>query len=192
MGLIRSPPQSACRSLPSICRATALPRNSTFNTSGAALFFGVTIAGTFPIASIIDANNFTIDISSLGTLPNASGTGGGSAIVYMVDVLTAGTPYFFGIWNERFYFEQAFFQQTICRLQYFQSLPPLTSQDQSNFLTTRYPQLFRIALQGADANMRRDRAAYDQIVAELAPLVMAVNAENEMQFRGTELDPWIP
>lgn len=167
-------------------------QDSVFNTSGATAFNGVTIAGTFPVNGITDANNFTIDITSLGATPNASSAGGGSSVAYICDVLTSGTPVFFGIWNERINFDQAFFQACVCRLQYYQSLPLLTSADQSNFLTTRYPQLFRLACQAAEANMKRDREGYDAIAADLARLVQVVNADNDMQYRGLELETDTP
>lgn len=167
-------------------------QDSVFYTTGATAFNGVTIAGTFPIASITDTNDFVIDITSLATTPTASGAGGGSAVEYTCDVLVSGVPFVWGVWNERINFDQAFFQTSLCRLQYYGRPALLTSPTQSNFLTSRYPQLFRKALQAAEANMRRDHAAYDQIVAALAPLVQAANAENDMQYRGLELDPEIP
>src|ERR1700680_169915 len=88
-------------------------QDSVFNTSGATAFNGATINGTFPVTAIVDANDFTIDITSLGALPSASGSGGGAAVAYLCDNLAPGYPQWFGIWNERIYFDAAFTQQKI-------------------------------------------------------------------------------
>ena len=66
-----------------------------------------------------DANDFTIDISILGTTPNAAGAGGGAAVSYTCDLLVVGSPYWWGIWDENIHFDQAFSQQTLCRLNYY-------------------------------------------------------------------------
>jgi hypothetical protein len=49
---------------------------SVFFTTGAMAFNGVTIVGTFDVVALIDANNFWIDITPLGTTPTAGGSGG--------------------------------------------------------------------------------------------------------------------
>src|SRR5882672_6086877 len=48
-------------------------QESAFYTTGAVAFNGATIVGTFDVTGIVDTNNFTIDITSLGTTPSASG-----------------------------------------------------------------------------------------------------------------------
>jgi hypothetical protein len=67
-------------------------QDSTFNTSGATTFNGVTTNGTFPITAITGTNSFTIDISILGTTPTGSGAGGGAAVNYICDSLVVGNP----------------------------------------------------------------------------------------------------
>ena len=52
--------------------------------SGASTFNNVTLNGTYTVASIIDSNDFTV---TAGTTANASGTGGGSDVVYQDDLL---------------------------------------------------------------------------------------------------------
>lgn len=167
-------------------------QNSIFNSTGATAFNGVTINGTFPINGIVDQNNFTIDISLLGTTPSGSGAGGGSNVNFYCDILTAGTPYFFGIWNENIYFEQAFFQTTLCRLQYYQSLPLLSNSNQTNFITNRYPKLMRHACMAAAAEFMKDDIEYQKWLARLQQAIEATAIENDMQYRGMELDPDIP
>lgn len=167
-------------------------QDSGFFTTGATAFNGVTIVGTFPINAITDSNNFTIDITSLGATPTGSGSGGGSAVSYTCDNLTLGTPRCWGIWNERIYFDQAFDQLSICRLQYFQSLPLLSSANPTNFLTNRYPKLMRVACLAAAAEFMKDDDEYQKWFTRLQPSIDAISVENDMSMRGIELDPEIP
>lgn len=164
-----------------------LTQDSVFNTAGATLLNGVTIAGTFPVNGITDTNDFTIDITGLGTTPTGSGVGGGSAITYIADSLNFGSPEFFGIWNERINFEQSFYQQSLCRLQYYQSLPLLSSTNQTNFLTNRYPKLMRIACLAAAAEFMKDDTEYQKWLTRLQSAVEAISVENDMQYRGMDL-----
>lgn len=172
-------------------------QDSPFYVAGAVAFNGVTINGTFPINGITDANDFTIDITSLGTTPTASGAGGGSAVTYICDQLTYGTPYFYGIWSDAsgngyLKFDQAFFQTTLCRLQYYQSLPLLSSTNQTNFLTNRYPKLMRTACMAAAAEFMKDDTEYQKWLARLQSAVESISVENDMQYRGMDLSPEIP
>jgi len=167
-------------------------QDSSFYTTGATAFNGVTIVGTFNISNIIDANNFTIDITPLGVLPNASGSGGGSAVTYQCDNLVLGTPLNWAIYNEQINFDFAFDQQVICELMHFQSLPLLSSTNQTNFLTNRYPHLIRPACQAQAAAFMRDDAAYQREVTRLTAITQAVNAENDMVYRGMVLETDTP
>jgi hypothetical protein len=165
---------------------------SVFYTTGATAFNGATIAGTFPVNGLIDANNFTIDISVLGTTPSGSGAGGGAAITYIADVLQPGTPLFWGIWDERIQVDQPAFQVTLCRLQYYQSLPLLSSTNPTNFLTNRYPKPMRIACLAAAAEFMKDDTEYQKYMTRLVQSIEAISMENDMHNRGMELDPYIP
>lgn len=169
-----------------------LTQDSLFNTAGATAFNGVTINGTFPVTSIVDANDFNIDISNLGTTPTGSGAGGGSAVTYIADQLTTGSARWFGIWNENIYFDCSFSQQSLCRLQYYQSLPLLSNTNQTNFLTNRYPQLMRTACVTAAADFMKDDNEYQKGVTRLQNLVAQINIENDMYLRGMELDTDTP
>lgn len=161
-------------------------QDSVFNASGATVFNGVTINGTFPITAIVDANNFTVDISSVGT-PSGSGAGGGASVAYLCDNLVQYYPQYFGVWNERIYFDAAFTQQSLCKLQYFQSLPLLSASNQNNFLTDRYPQLMRTACVTSAADFMKDDTEYQKGLTRLTALVQRINVENDMMMRGMEI-----
>jgi hypothetical protein len=152
----------------------------------------VTIVGTFPVNGITDANNFTIDITLLGATPSASGAGGGSSIDYTCDVLTQGTPYCFAIYNERLNFEQAFFQQSLCRIQFYASPPLLSSSNQTNFLTVRCPNLVRVACLAAAADFMKDDTEYQKQFGRLTAMIEKISNENDMVYRGMDLAPEIP
>lgn len=172
--------------------ANGFSQDSVFNTSGATASNGVTINGTFPISSLTDADNFVIDITSLGTLPTSSGSGGGSAVDYLIDNLVQGIPAWFGIIDERLVFDVALTQQALGLLQYYQSLPLLSTTIQTNFLTNRYPQLMRTACVTAAADFMKDDNEYQKGMSRLQAIVERVNIENDGQLRGMELDTETP
>jgi hypothetical protein len=167
-------------------------QDSVFNTSGATAFNGVTIAGTFPITAIVDTNDFTIDITSLGTTPNAGGSGGGSAVAYVCDNLVAGMPEWYGIWNETIYFDAAMTQVSLCKLQYYKTPTILSVTNQTNFLTNRYPQILRTACQTSAADFMKDEIEYQKGLTRLQAMIQQVSTENDMSMRGMELEPEIP
>jgi hypothetical protein len=167
-----------------------LSQGSTFFTAAAA-FNGVTIAGTFDVAAIVDANDFIIDITPLGTTPNASGAGGGSAVTYVADNLVQGTPIYWGVWDETIFFDVAFAQQTNCNLQYFKSLPILSATNPTNFLTNRYPHLLRKAATAQAWDFMRNDAEYQKDVAALTALIEQVNGEGDLLYRGAAFDTYL-
>lgn len=172
--------------------AHGFTQDSVFYTSGATAVGGVTIAGTFPITSV-STNSFVIDITSLGSTPTSSTSGGGSVVAYTCDNLVAGIPNWFGIWNERIYFDTAFAQASLCKLQYYRSLPLLAATtNETNFLTNRYPHLMRTACVTAAADFMKDDGEYQKGLTRLTALVQRINVENDGFMRGMELDPFIP
>jgi len=168
-----------------------LSQGSTLFTTGAAAFNGVAIAGTFDVTSVVDTNNFTIDITPLGATPNASGAGGGGAVTYVADNLVQGTPIYWGVWDETIFFDVAFAQATNCNLQYFKALPILSASNPTNFLTNRYPHLLRKAATAQAWDFMRNDAEYQKDVAALAALVEQVNAEADLLYRGAAFDTYL-
>jgi hypothetical protein len=168
-----------------------LAQGSTFFTAGAAAFAGVTIAGTFDVPAIVDANDFVIDITPLGSVPSASGAGGGASVTYIADNLVQGTPIYWGVWDETVFFDVAFAQQTNCNLQYFKALPILSAANPTNFLTNRYPHLLRKAATAQAWDFMRNDAEYQKDVAALTALVEQVNAEGDLLYRGATFDTYL-
>lgn len=168
--------------------AHGFTQDSVFNTSGSAAAGGVTIDGTFPITSV-DTDSFTIDITSLGETPTSTETGGGSAIAYICSNLTAGIPNWYGIWNERMYFDVAFSQVSLCRMQFYKTPPLLSTSNETNFVTSRYSNLLRTACTTSAADFMKDDNEYQKGLTRLTALVQRVSVENDGMMRGMELDP---
>jgi hypothetical protein len=166
-------------------------QGSTFFTAGATAFNGVTIAGTFDVTAVVDANDFTIDITPLGATPSASGAGGGTAATYICDNLVQGMPMYWGVWDESIFFDVAFSQQTNCNLQFFKSLPLLAAANATNFLTNRYPHLLRKACTAQAWDFLRNDTEYQKDVAALTALVEQTNAEADLLYRGAEFDTYL-
>jgi hypothetical protein len=171
--------------------AHGFSQGATFFTTGAAAFNGVTIAGTFDVVAIADADDFSIDIAPLGTTPSGSGAGGGTAATYICDNLVQGMPMCWGVWDETIWFDVAFSQPTNCNLQYFRSLPPLSSANTTNFLTNRYPHLLRKACTAQAWDFLRNDTEYQKDVAALAALVEQTNAEGDLMYRGAVFDTYV-
>lgn len=165
-------------------------QGSNIFLSGATAVNGITANGTFEVVQVIDPNNFVID--TLTQTASGSGSGGGSVIAYTCDGLVQGNPQFWGIWSETIYFDFAFAQQMLCRLSYYRSLPLLSSTNQSNFLTSRYPQLMRCACTTAAADFMKDTEEYQKGAARLGSMINEVMAENDGAYRGIEIDTETP
>jgi hypothetical protein len=168
-----------------------LAQGSAFYTTGAAAFNGVTIAGTFDVVAIVDANNFIIDITPLNTTPSASGAGGGAAVSFIADNLIQGTPIYWGVWDETIFFDVAFAQGTNGNLQYFKALPILSAANPTNFLTNRYPHLLRKAATAQAWDFIRNDAEYQKDVAALTALIEQTNAEGDLTYRGAGFDTYL-
>jgi hypothetical protein len=167
-------------------------QDSEFYTSGATAFNGVTISGTFPIDSITDTNNFVIDISFLGTTPSGSGAGGGASAIYTCEILQIGSAQFWAIWDETIHFDFAFNTQQTLQLLYYKSPPLLSSTNQSNWLTNRYPFLLRQACITQAADWMKEGDEYQKCLTTLTAMVQKVSEENDMGWRGAEIDTETP
>lgn len=166
-------------------------QDSVIAVSGATNFDVVTINGTWDIYSIVDANNFVIDITPLGTVPAASGTFQ-TSFNYQADGLIQASPKYWSIAQERIFFDCAFDIQVMCELYYYQSLPLLSNTNQSNFLTNRYPQLIRPACQAQAAAFMRDDQSYQREVGRLTAIADRINVADDMHNRGMVLESYNP
>lgn len=164
-------------------------QGSTITIAGASAVGSVPMNGTFQIAAIVDANQFIIDT---GITASAAETGGGAAATYSVDRLISGIPSRWSIWDECVKFDCAFDTATTFRQLYYQSPLPLSANNQSNWLTNRYPMLMRKACLTAAADFMKDDAEYQKNLVALNALVQSTAIENDMGYRGSDLETETP
>lgn len=160
-----------------------LTQASTITIAAASAVGGLTLNGTFPVASITDANNLVIDAGDSAT---SSATGGGSSATYTANKLIESTPGRWGIYDEKLKFDAAFETATQFKLLYFRSPALLSATNLTNWLTSRYPKLLRVACMAAAADFMKDGAEYQKHLAALTALVQSTAAENDLMFRGAE------
>lgn len=168
--------------------AHGLNQSSTFTMLGATGFNGLVFNGAFEIESVIDANNFTIDVGDLNNdaVASAGSTGGGSAITWTANNVWAGGQSFWTIWKEKVQFNSAFDVPATMKLLIYRRPRLLSTANPTNFVTDRYPALMRVACQAAAASYMKDDTEYAKHVKALSELVGATAAENDLTYRGAE------
>lgn len=157
-----------------------------FTIAAATAVNGITPNGTFPITAITDANNFVVETSA-ATAASGTGVGGGSVATYVCDNLIQIPVQVWAIWDESIKFDGATNADMTGVLNFYRSLPLLSSTNQTNFLTNRYPNLMRKACVTAAADFMDDGEAKQAHMAEFGALIQRINAENEGYLRGSEI-----
>ncbi len=72
---------------------------------------------------------------------------------------------------------------------YFRSPDLLSPENPTNFLTSRYPMLFRTACLAVAADFRKHEADYMRNAQRLTALIDEVNQKDDLHLRGIEVDP---
>jgi hypothetical protein len=152
---------------------------------------GVSLNGTWPIHEIIDVDNYTVDLGE-GNLATSTAAGGGAAVTYLCDSLIQSSPYAWAIFDERLQFDAAFDTSTACQMLYFKSPPLLSVANPSNFLCVRYPKLMRVACVAAAADFMKDTEEYSKNLAALQALIGGIAIENDLMWRGAEIETGTP
>lgn len=168
--------------------AHSFTQGSIFGPSGASAVGGLTLDGAYEVASVT-TNAFVIET---GTPATSSATGGGAAVTYTASMLTQGTPGIWGIFDEAIQFDQAFDATHLLNLAHYQSLPLLSPTNTSNFLTNRHPQILRAACVAAAEDFMKDTEEYNKAMTRLTALIDKSQYENDLIYRGAELDTWNP
>ncbi len=158
----------------------------TFPTSTPAVD-GINLSGTFPVTSIIDANNVVVT-SPAGDQAQAGGVnGGGASVTWTGNLLIQTSPSCWAIYDEAIQFDGAFDTAVQCRLLYFRSPPLLSATNPTNFLTNRYPRLIREATNAAAASFMKDDNEEQKAMTKLGALIDSTNAESDLMYRGADL-----
>lgn len=163
--------------------AHGLTQDSTITIPNGPTVNGLLMTGSFAITSITDANNFVM-ATDADTPASATGSGGGAGVTYTANQLIAGSASCWAVWSEKLRFDVAFDTQATCKLLYYRQPLLLSSTNQSNFITDRYPKLMRVACMAASAEYMRDDTEYQKQVQALNNLISTTAATDDLSFRG--------
>lgn len=151
---------------------------------------GIGVNGTFLVTDVPDGNDFSFLTGDAATVGNVNG--GGAAATWTANQLIAGSPSCWAIWDECLQFDQAFDTATQFRLMCYRAPLALSTTNQTNFLTNRYPLILRKACQAAAADFMKDDNEYTKATNALGSLIQATNAESDLMYRGAEIDTETP
>lgn len=148
---------------------------------------GISMAGSFPVTSVVDADNIYVT-SPAGDQAIVGGVnGGGSGVTWSGNLLIASAPSCWSIYDEAIQFDAAFQIGYVGRLLYFRRPPLLSATSPTNFLTSRYPRLIREATNAAAASFMKDDNEEQKALTKLGQLIESTNAESDLSYRGAEL-----
>lgn len=162
-----------------------LSQGSVLTIAGATGVGGLTLNGTFPVTSITDDDHLVINVGD--TAATLSGTGGGAAASYTASKLIESLPMAWSVVGEKLLFNCALEMAAQYRMLYFRSSLPLSSTNQTNWLTKRYPKLLRVACMAASADYMKDNEEYQKHLTALTVLVQSTANENDLYLRGAEI-----
>lgn len=163
-----------------------LNQGSDITIAGATAVDGVTINGTSLITSVTDANTFQFYVLDAEATTGAV-TGGGAAATYTANNLIASCPQRWSVWENYLQFDAAFSMALQFRLMCYRSLPLLSTNNKTNFLTDRYPHLMREACLASAASYRQDDSEYAKHTTAMMKIIQSIQAEDDLKYRGADL-----
>jgi hypothetical protein len=111
----------------------------------------------------------------------AGTTAAAHATAAVVDgALEIGTPMQVAVYDEMFQFDCKADEARRLDLVFFKRLALLSASNPTNFLTTRYPNMLRVACQAGAASFMKDTEEFQAREAELIALIQAANAESDL------------
>lgn len=162
-----------------------LNQDATITIPAGGTLNGLTLSGSFPVVTITDANHFVVDAgSAFDLVATASGSGGGNGIAWTANNLIASSPTRWAVWDEQMKFDSAFDLPAVCKLLYFRQPKLLATDNQTNFVTARYPNLLRVACLAAAAQYMRDDGEFTKNVQALTGLVGSIASFDDLSYRG--------
>lgn len=147
---------------------------------------GISMAGTFPVETIVDANNVTCSSPAGDQALVGNVNGGGAGVVWTANLLIESSPSIWAIFDEAIQFDAAAVEAFQARLLYYRSPPLLSATNPTNFITSRYPTLIRAATMASAASYMKDDEEEQKWMQKLSALIDATNAESDLMYRGAE------
>lgn len=99
---------------------------------------------------------------------------------YSSGVISTGKPCYYSVFGELFQFDTKADTAITARLMFYQSPLPLSADNPTNFLTTRYPHLMRAACLAAGYDQMRNTEAYTIAMQRMAAFVASINTQAEI------------
>jgi hypothetical protein len=169
--------------------AHGLTQGSVITIDGSSATGGLTLDGTWPVTSITDDDTFVIDAGERAT---SAETGGGAAPTWTAATLSSGFPTFWAIHDEMVQFDVAFDTATSFQLAYYRQPELLSTDNETNWLTERYPLLLRKACQAQAADFMKDGEEYNKCIQVLTTMAAKVNENADASYRGAEFGTETP
>jgi hypothetical protein len=95
-------------------------------------------------------------------------------------VLDSGDPAYYAVFDEQFQFDCKTTTAWTLRTLFYQRPTPLSSSNKTNFLTTRYPHILRMACLATGARFNRDDETFAREQRLLFASIDEANAKDEM------------
>jgi hypothetical protein len=109
--------------------------------------------------------------------------------VYETAVLIDGTPQRYAIFGEKLQFECTYESAATLKLVGYKTPTVLaTTSNETNFLTSRYPHLLRVACVTQAYDFMSNMAKYQSNLTLLSALIEKTNAESDLSYRGAEFE----
>lgn len=156
---------------------------------GATAGGGITVDGAYVVATVTDANTYTIEHSDSATSDDS--TTGGSAVTYTYETLDDGQPTFWSIMDEMVQFDIRFDENRMLYLPYYKQ-PAALSASGTNFLTSRYPHILRTATRVRAHTWMKNWAGVNAEMGILTGAIASANARADLSYRGGDYDQELP
>lgn len=108
--------------------------------------------------------------------------------VYESAVLIDGTPQQYAIFGEKLQFECTYESAATLKLVGYKTPTVLSASNETNFLTSRYPHLLRVACVTQAYDFMSNMAKYQSNMTLLSALIEKTNAESDLSYRGAEFE----
>lgn len=102
--------------------------------------------------------------------------------------LIESVPYRFAIFDEKFQFDCAYEESATINVVGFKRPDDLSIANETNFLTSRYPHLLRVACLTQAYDFMSNTTKYQSNLTMLSALIEKTNAENDLSYRGVEFE----
>jgi hypothetical protein len=169
------------------CTNSGINQGSVVTIAGAGVVGGLDPTGTWPVITRVDPSNLIIDVGN-AVVAGATVTGG----VFTFNNLLSGVPSRWSILDGMVKFDLAFDAMAALKLPYYRSPLPLSTAAPTNFLTSRYPKLMRVACLAAASDFMKDDTEYSKNLTALTALVQSTMAENDLIYRGSDIETDTP